>query len=172
MTVKLQLHVALLLEQNKEKVIQSTADDVPDFMIGTMFPTREVMSLKRWLLCLLVLTTTSLAIMCILYGDNGEVQGNKITCEIPYLDPWDASVKKYLPSNADNRTCPNARNLMYVNDSGFIHYDAQAIDFYSLSINSLKCKWMPVIRSLGDKQVSFGPQRMLSPPEFVESNVF
>ena len=107
-----------------------------------------------------------------LYGDNGEVQGNKVTCEIPYLDPWDASVKKYLPSNAYNRTCPNARSLMYVNDSGFIHYDAQAIEFYSLSINSLKCTWRPVIRSLGDKQVAFGPQRMLSPPEFVKSNMF
>ena len=104
--------------------------------------------------------------------DGGELRDTDIICEIPYLDPWDASVKKYLPSKADKITCPNARNFMYVNESGFIQYDSQAIEYYSLSSNDLRCTWRPVIRSLGDKEVTFGPQRKLNPPEFVKSNVF
>ena len=115
--------------------------------------------------------TATLAIICILFDEDG-LDRNNVMCRIPYLNPWDAAVKKYLPSTADKIKCPDARNFMYVNDSGFINYDASALDFYSLSRNSLKCTCRSVIRSLGDKEVMFGPERELNPPEFVKSNVF
>ena len=132
---------------------------------------RKLTPLKQWLLWLVVFMITSLAIMCVLF-DEDRNHGTNVICEIPDLNPWDASVKKYLPSKADKVRCPKAHNFMFVNDSGFILYNVSVLDFYSLSIKSLRCTYQPVIRLLGDKAVKFGPKRDLHPPVFVNSNVF
>ena len=93
-------------------------------------------------------------------------------CKIPELDPWDDSVLKYLPADSGKLECPKAYNILFINDSGFIVYNQTAMEYYSLSKRSIKCKYQIVERILGDKEVKLGPKVRFSPSVFINASIF
>ena len=118
----------------------------------------------------MIFTLTSLMVTYTLLVYNGDKTFSGI-CNIPQLDPWDASIMKYLPSKSAKLPCPEALNILYLNDSGFILYNESALQYYSLNSKHLGCTYQTVVRSLGDTDVKFGPRKELKLPTFVNSNV-
>ena len=126
---------------------------------------------RQLLIWLMIFTLTSLMVTYTLLVYNGDKTFSGI-CNIPQLDPWDASIMKYLPSKSAKLPCPEALNILYLNDSGFILYNESALQYYSLNSKHLGCTYQTVVRSLGDTDVKFGPRKELKLPTFVNSNVF
>ena len=93
-------------------------------------------------------------------------------CAIPELDPWDKSVLKYMERSSSKIECPEAYNILFVNDTGFLVYNKTALKYYSLSEQLLTCKYQIVKRTLGDKEVKLEPEAIFNPPVFINGNVF
>lgn len=106
-----------------------------------------------------------------IFGDDASADANEI-CKIPKLDPWDASILKYLKTKPEKIRCPSAFNIMFVNESGFIQYNRSALNYYSLQSKHLKCNYQTLKRILGDKQVKFRSKKGFAPPAFINSTYF
>lgn len=93
-------------------------------------------------------------------------------CEIPELDIWDESLKKFIYPKPGNFECPKAYNILTVNSSGYIDFNQSALEFYSLRKELLECSYHTVERMLGDRKVKLGQKVKFQPPTFVTGNVF
>lgn len=93
-------------------------------------------------------------------------------CEIPKLDPWDASVLKYTSKKSETIRCPVAFNLMFVNDNGVLHFNKSALRYYALERKNLICGYQILKRTSGDTEVKFQSKKELAPPAFINGTYF
>ncbi|KAL4229514.1 hypothetical protein ACF0H5_012554 [Mactra antiquata] len=101
--------------------------------------------------------------MRVIFGKEGK------PCKLHELDPWDKSLQSYLV-NPNPVKCAQKHSLLFVDESGFVHFNHSALKSYSLT--SLKCVYHVIKRVDGDKDITIGDPVEFSPPFFVPSSVF
>lgn len=128
------------------------------------------MKKKRRLFSLLVVVTLG---FCVMYLKI-EVFKSRLQltpCKIEALDPWDVALKPFLRPPYD-MTCQDQTQLMYVNDTGWLHLNETMADMHKIKAAFLKCVYQRIRRQDGDMSLLFDEEVSLELPVFIKSHVF
>ena len=127
---------------------------------------------SRWKRTFAVLTGSSFVSLIYMFYITSTVSERQLTpCKIDVLNPWDAVLKPFLVP-PEEMECKEKSQLMFVNDSGWLHINKTLTTIHRIDISILQCTYQILTRVDGDMELEHGRTVTLQTPEFITSHVF
>lgn len=120
---------------------------------------------------LIVFTLAFIMVMLFVWDPSRHSSVPLKPCKLATLDPWDESLKPYL-APAEPLKCSNKYQFIYINETGFAHFNNSILDIYKLDAKQMECFYHPLIRNTRDQRADFQSRIKFQPPFFIKSHMF